>query len=64
MVLIDKKEAMISKLKDDTNDNSNYAVGVAIYSNSRSLVLSYLAIFENLWKQSGLYKQLEMHDKM
>jgi two-component system, OmpR family, sensor histidine kinase VicK len=51
MVLIDKKEAMIWKLKDDTNDNSHYAVGVAIYSNSRSIVLSYLAIFENLWKQ-------------
>lgn len=64
MVIIDKKEAMIWELKDDTKDNSNDAVGMAIYSNSRSIVLSYLAIFENLWKQSGLYKQLEMHDKM
>lgn len=64
MVIIDKKEAMIWELKDDTKDNSHDAVGVAIYSNSRSIVLSYLAIFENLWKQSGLYKQLEMHDKM
>jgi two-component system, OmpR family, sensor histidine kinase VicK len=64
IVIIDKKEAMIWELKDDTKDNSNDAVGLAIYSNSRSIVLSYLAIFENLWKQSGLYKQLEMHDKM
>ena len=64
MVIIDKKEAMIWELKDDTQDNSHDAVGVAIYSNGRSIVLSYLAIFENLWKQSGLYKQLEMHDKI
>jgi two-component system sensor histidine kinase VicK len=64
MVIIDKKEAMIWELKDDTKDSSHDAVGVAIYSNGRSIVLSYLAIFENLWKQSGLYKQLEMHDKI
>jgi signal transduction histidine kinase len=64
MVIIDRKEAMIWELKDDTKHNSYDAVGVAIYSNSRSIVLSYLAIFENLWKQSELYEQLEMHDKM
>ena len=36
------------------------AIGLSTYSNSKAGVLSYVAIFENLWKQSDLYEQLKI----
>jgi two-component system sensor histidine kinase VicK len=35
-----------------------------VYSNSKSIVLSYASIFESLWRQTELYEQLKIHDKM
>ena len=71
MVITDRKRVMIWELKDDTKDSSYDAAGIAAHSDSRSIVSSYFAIFENLWKQSELYReltkaheQLEIHDKM
>jgi signal transduction histidine kinase len=62
---------MIWELKDDTKDDSYEAVGMATYSNSKSVVLSYVSIFESLWKQSELYQKLnelyehlKLHNKM
>lgn len=52
IVLADKKESLIVETKDDTKDNMYEAAGLSIYSNNKSIVLSYLAIFETLWKQS------------
>jgi two-component system, OmpR family, sensor histidine kinase VicK len=52
IVLADRKECLIVDIKDDKKDNMYEAVGLAIYSNDKSIVLSYLAIFEILWKQS------------
>jgi hypothetical protein len=51
IVLADRKECLIVDIKDDTKDNVYEAVGLSIYSNTNSIVLSYLAIFETLWKQ-------------
>jgi hypothetical protein len=51
IVLADRKECLIVDIKDDTKDNVYEAVGLSIYSNTISIVLSYLAIFETLWKQ-------------
>ena len=39
-------------LKDDTKNNVYEATGLSIYSNNKSIVSSYLAIFQTLWKQS------------
>jgi signal transduction histidine kinase len=71
IIINDRKEAMIWELKDDTKDDSYEAVGVATYSNSKSVVLSYVSIFESLWKQSELYQKLnelyehlKLHNKM
>jgi len=64
IVLIDKKDCIIVELKDDTRDNSYYAAGLSTYSNSKSIISSYLCIFENLWKQNELYEQLKFHTKM
>jgi hypothetical protein len=55
IVLIDKKDCMIVELRDDTNDSSYYAAGLATYSNSKSIISSYASIFESLWKQNELY---------
>jgi hypothetical protein len=51
IVLADRKESLIVDTKDDTKDNVYEAVGLAIYSNSKSIVSSYLAIYEILWNQ-------------
>jgi signal transduction histidine kinase len=39
------------------------AMGLAIFSNSKPTVLSYISIFESLWKQADLYQQLENSNK-
>src|SRR5215211_2795569 len=64
IVLSDRKECTITELKDDTKDNSYSAAGLSIYSNSKSIVSSYVSIFESLWRQTELYEQLKIHDKM
>jgi two-component system, OmpR family, sensor histidine kinase VicK len=52
IVLADRKEYLIVDIKDDKKDNVYEAAGLSIYSNVKSIVSSYLAIFETLWKQS------------
>ena len=52
IVLADRKECLIVDIKDDKKDNVYEAAGLSIYSNVKSIVSSYLAIFETLWKQS------------
>jgi signal transduction histidine kinase len=64
LVLIDKKHCMIVELKDDTRDKSYESAGLSTYSDSKSIILSYVSIFEILWKQNELYEQLKTHDKM
>ena len=36
---------------------------MATYSNSKPTVLSYVSIFEKLWKQTELYQQLKESNK-
>ncbi|MFL6411188.1 MAG: sensor histidine kinase [Nitrososphaeraceae archaeon] len=47
------------ELKDDSKDTFDEAIGLSTYSNSRPGVLSYVSIFENLWKQTELYEQVK-----
>jgi two-component system, OmpR family, sensor histidine kinase VicK len=54
IVLADRKECIIVEIKDDTKDNLYEAAGLSIYSNSNSIVSSYLSIFESLLKQTQL----------
>ena len=63
IVLVDKKECIIIESKDDTKDISYSAAGLATYSNSKSIVSSYVSIFEGFWKQTELYEQLEESNK-
>ncbi|MGC1931951.1 MAG: HAMP domain-containing sensor histidine kinase, partial [Candidatus Nitrosopolaris sp.] len=64
IVLVDKRECMIIEVKDDTKGDSYTAVGLSVYSNSKSIVVSYVSIFESLWRQTELYEQLKIHDRM
>jgi two-component system sensor histidine kinase VicK len=65
ILVIDMKYSLVVELKDDTKQTSEEAIGLAIYSNSKSTVLSYSSIFESLWKQTELYEQLrEAHEQL
>ena len=71
ILLVDMKFSLTVELKDDTKETSYEAIGLATYSNSKPTVLSYVTIFDTLWKQvdlygelRDLYEQLKIHDKM
>ena len=71
ILLVDMKFSLTVELKDDTKETSYEAIGLATYSNSKPTVLSYVTIFDTLWKQvdlygelRDLYEHLEIHDKM
>jgi two-component system, OmpR family, sensor histidine kinase VicK len=64
IVVVDKKDCFVLEVRDDTEVDSESALGTSTYSNSRSIVLSYASIFDSLWKKSEMYEQLEIHDKM
>src|ERR671924_379614 len=63
IVVVDKKECVIVELKEDAEDNSYRAAGLTTYSDSKSIVSSYISIFESFWKQTELYEQLEESNK-
>ena len=71
ILVVDRKDSLVMELKDDSKATFAEAIGLSTYSNSKAGVLSFVAIFENLWKQSELYEQLmkaheqlQLHDKM
>ena len=65
IVVADKKESLAMERKDDTKDTFIQAIGLGTYSNSKPAVFSYIAIFENLWKQSELYYEIkESHEHL
>jgi nitrogen-specific signal transduction histidine kinase len=63
IVIVDKKESLVIEKVDDSKQDFIDAVGIATYSNSKPTVLSYVSIFENLWRQSELYQQLKESNK-
>jgi len=70
-LIVDRKSSLVFELKDDTKESIYEAIGLGIYSNKKATVLSYVSIFESLWKQTELhdqlgtlYEQLMIHDQM
>jgi two-component system, OmpR family, sensor histidine kinase VicK len=49
-----KKLRKIPPAKNDTKETTNEALGLSMYSNSESTVLSYASIFEIFWIQSEI----------
>ena len=64
ILIVDRKLCLAAELKDDTKETSLQAIGLSSYSNSKSTVLSYVSIFETIWKQAEMYEQLKIHDRM
>src|SRR5919112_1867476 len=64
LLIVDRKSSLAVELKDDTKENIQQAIGLSSYANSKSTVLSYVSMFETLWKQTEMYEQLKIHDKM
>ena len=64
ILVIDRKVSLVIEKTDDTKPDFMEAVGLATYSNSEPTVVSYVSIFEALWKQAELVNQLEVHDKL
>ena len=64
ILVVDRKVSLVMELRDDSKRTFDEAIGLSTYSNSRPGVLSYVSIFENLWKQTELYEQLKIHDRM
>jgi signal transduction histidine kinase len=64
VIVVDRKESMIVELRDDTKEQYHDAAGLAAYSNSKPIALSYSSIFETLWKQGELYEQLKTYNMM
>ena len=58
ILIVDRKFVLYVELKDDTKDDSYKAMGLATYFNSKSSVLSFVTIFESIWKQSQLLDTL------
>jgi two-component system sensor histidine kinase VicK len=63
IVLVDRTECVIVESIDDARDNSAVAAGLSTYSKSKSIVASYVSIFESLWNQTELYEQLKQSKK-
>jgi hypothetical protein len=59
ILIIDRKYALTIELKDDAKTSSYDAIGSAVYSTNKSLCISYVSIFESIWKQAELYGEIK-----
>jgi len=64
ILIIDSKVSLVMELKDDRKKTFHEAIGLSTYSNSKAGVLSYVSMFESLWKQTQLYEELKSNEKM
>ena len=59
ILIVDNKQCFILELKDDKQNTSHDAVGLATYSISPTIISSYLAIFESFWRQAELFEKMK-----
>jgi two-component system sensor histidine kinase VicK len=64
ILIVDNKVSLMMELKDDSKKTFHEAIGLSTYSNSKAGVLSYVSMFESLWKQAELYEELKNNEKM
>ncbi len=64
ILIVDNKASLMMELKDDRKKTFHEAIGLSTYSNSKAGVLSYVSMFESLWKQTQLYEELKSNEKM
>jgi two-component system sensor histidine kinase VicK len=58
ILVVDRMYSLVVELKDDNEEDLKQRIGLATYSNSKSTVLSYVSIFDTLWKQRELREEL------
>jgi len=59
ILIVDNNQCLILELKDDKQNTSHDAVGLATYSISPTIISSYLAIFESFWRQAELFEKMK-----
>ena len=59
ILITDRRFSLTVELENDSVGDSIDAMGLSTYSNSKSTVLYYVSIFENLWKQADIYKKAD-----
>jgi signal transduction histidine kinase len=64
ILIVDNKVSLMMELKDDRKKIFHEAIGLSTYSNSKAGVLSYVSMFESLWKETELYEKLKGNEKM
>jgi two-component system, OmpR family, sensor histidine kinase VicK len=64
ILIVDNKVSLMMELKDDSKKTFHEAIGLSTYSNSKAGVLSYVSMFESLWKETELYEKLKGNEKM
>jgi signal transduction histidine kinase len=64
ILIVDNKVSLVMELKDDSKKTFQEAIGLSTYSNSKAGVLSYVSMFESLWKQTEVYEKLKGNEKM
>jgi two-component system, OmpR family, sensor histidine kinase VicK len=64
ILVVDRKVSLVMEIRDDSKTNFDEAIGLSTYSNSKAGVLSYVGIFERLWKQSELYQKLKESERL
>jgi PAS domain S-box-containing protein len=59
ILIVDRIHSLTAELKDDSKETSYEAMGLATYSNSKPIVLSYVFMFESLWDALELHENIK-----
>lgn len=62
--IIDRQQVILYEIKNDTKKSYSDAIRLCLFIDSTPTALSYGTLFENLWKQTDLYKQLQAIEKL
>ena len=59
VIVVDRIHSLAVEIDNDDAGKSSSAIGISTYSNSKHTVLYYVVIFESLWQQANLYREIE-----
>jgi hypothetical protein len=59
-LVIDSKVCIVEEERRPRDNNSNEVTSWATYTNTESIVLAHISIFETLWTRSELKKDIEI----
>ena len=59
IAIVDKKISIVIDLKSNNMNSFTNSIAFSIYSNNKTIVSSYISIFESLWKYINLFLQFK-----